>query len=175
MPELLLCVALLSCCAFLVFLVVLLLSLLCAPQALASQLKAAKAVTRGKQAAVKKLEQRMQQVQVEMKSVLEVRLLLRQWGLAGPLWGANVSQLWQGVVVVVGNEGLCAVRVLGRLHVQPAGCCLVGQYIYMAVRICTAHPVAGTLWRTRKQSLCCCKWHSCVVPCCRSTAAAAAA
>jgi hypothetical protein len=42
-------------------------------QALASQLKAAKALSRGKAAVAKKLEQRLQGVQTEMKSVMEVR------------------------------------------------------------------------------------------------------
>jgi hypothetical protein len=56
-------------------------------QALASQLKAAKAVTRGKAAAAKKLEQRLHSVQAEMKSAMEVRALK----LGGAGWLSKTS------------------------------------------------------------------------------------
>jgi hypothetical protein len=91
-------------------------------QALASQLKAAKAVTRGKQAAVKKLEQRMAQVQAEMKSVLEVRVCLCIF--AFPIWqgevglcrcvlGQRMAQVQAEMksvleVCACGREGLCS-------------------------------------------------------------------
>lgn len=78
------------------------------PQALASQLKAAKAVTRGKQAAAKKLEQRLQQVQAEMKATMEVRLAAYSscfctGGYVG-LYAPHVLSLQHCVVVEAGSR-----------------------------------------------------------------------
>jgi hypothetical protein len=41
-------------------------------QALAAELKQAKGATRGKQAAAKKLESKLQQLQADMKNIMEV-------------------------------------------------------------------------------------------------------